>query len=90
MIEIEFMHCLLSVENMYILNNETNGVMTILFYRQHFFTDVLDKLKVQSQNGKGMFPLSQVAEIKLNDSMFVIDLRDSPEVHQCLLSTFYV
>lgn len=42
--------------------------------------NVLDKLKVQSQNGKEMFPLSQVAEIKLNDSMFVIDLRDSPEL----------
>ena len=68
---------------MCILNSETNGVMTILFYRQcFFFSDVLDKLKVQSQNGKEMFLLSQVAQIKLNNSMFVIDLKDSPEVRQ--------
>ena len=67
---------------MCILNSETNGVMTILFYRQCFFSDVLDKLKVQSQNGNEMFLLSQVAQIKLNNSMFVIDLKDSPEVHQ--------
>ena len=61
-----------------------------LYIRATFFSDVLDKLKVQSQNGKEMFPLSQVAEIKHNDSMFVIDLRDSPEVCQYLLSTFYI
>ncbi|XP_020624200.1 uncharacterized protein LOC110061693 [Orbicella faveolata] len=48
--------------------------------------NVLDKLKVQSQNGKETFPLSQVAQIKLNDSMFVIDLRDSPEVRQYFIA----
>ena len=41
---------------------------------------------MQSQNGKETFPLSQVAQIKLNDSMFVIDLRDSPEVRQYFIA----
>lgn len=52
------------------------------------FSDVLDKLKVQSQSCNEMFPLSQVAQIKRSDNMFVVDLRDSPEVCQYLLSTF--
>ncbi|KAL9975910.1 hypothetical protein ACROYT_G013129 [Oculina patagonica] len=42
--------------------------------------NVLDKLKVQSQNGKEAFPLSQVAQIKLNNSMFVVDMSSSPEL----------
>ena len=64
----------------------TIGDMTILFYRHcFFFSDVLDKLKVQSQSCNEMFPLSQVAQIKHSDNMFVVDLRDSPEVCQYLL-----
>ena len=45
---------------------------------------------MQSQNGKETFPLSQVAQIKFDNSMFVIDLKDSPEVRQyyILLPTF--
>lgn len=42
--------------------------------------NVLDKLKVQSQSCNEMFPLSQVAQIKRSDNMFVVDLRDSPEL----------
>ena len=77
--------------NMFIWNNETSRIVAILFYRQYiFFSDVLDRLRVQSQNGKETFPLSQVAKIKLADGMFVIDLRDSPEVcrYCILLPTF--
>lgn len=54
------------------------------------FSVVLDKLKVQSQSCNEMFPLSQVAQIKRSDNMFVVDLRDSPEVCQYLLSTFSI
>jgi len=40
----------------------------------------LDKIKLESQNGKEKFTLSQVAQIKLNNSMFVVDLSSSPEL----------
>ncbi|KAJ7384993.1 hypothetical protein OS493_018682 [Desmophyllum pertusum] len=42
--------------------------------------NVLDKLKVESPNSKEKFVLSQVAQIKLNNSMFVVDLSSSPEL----------
>lgn len=42
--------------------------------------DVLHKLKVESANGKEKFLLGEVAQIKLNNSMFVVDLSSLPEV----------
>ena len=45
-----------------------------------YFLDALDKIKVESQNGKDKFILSQVAQIKLNNGMFVVDMNGSPEV----------
>ena len=46
----------------------------------YFLSDALDKVKVESQNGKERFTLSQVAQIKLNNNMFVVDMSSSPEV----------
>lgn len=45
-----------------------------------YFLDALDKIKLESQNGKDKFILSQVAQIKLNNGMFVVDMNGSPEV----------
>lgn len=45
-----------------------------------YFLDALDKIKVESQNRKDKFILSQVAQIKLNNGMFVVDMNGSPEV----------
>ena len=45
-----------------------------------YFLDALDKIKVESQNGKDKFILSQVAQIKLNNGLFVVDMNGSPEV----------
>lgn len=45
-----------------------------------YFLDALDKIKVESQKGKDKFILSQVAQIKLNNGMFVVDMNGSPEV----------
>lgn len=42
--------------------------------------NALDKIKVESQNGKDKFILSQVAQIKLNNGMFVVDMNGSPEL----------
>lgn len=50
-----------------------------------YFLDALDKIKVESQNGKDKFILSQVAQIKLNNSMFVVDMNGSPEVLTLIL-----
>ncbi|CAH3191312.1 unnamed protein product, partial [Porites evermanni] len=41
--------------------------------------NALDKIKLESQNGKDKFILSQVAQIKLNNGMFVVDMNGSPE-----------
>lgn len=50
-----------------------------------FFSGALDKIKLESQNGKEKFTLSQVAQIKLNNSMFVVDLSSSPEVGKIII-----
>lgn len=42
--------------------------------------DVLHKVKVESANGKEKFLLGEVAQIKLNNSMFVVDLSSLPEL----------
>lgn len=46
------------------------------------FTDALDKVRLESQNGNDKFTLSQVAQIKMKDGMFIVDMASSPEV-QC-------
>ncbi|XP_068697568.1 ribosome-recycling factor, mitochondrial-like [Montipora foliosa] len=42
--------------------------------------NALDKIRLESQNGKDKFALSQVAQIKLNNGIFVVDMASSPEL----------
>lgn len=42
--------------------------------------NALDKVKVESRDGKEKFILSQIAQIKLNNGMFIVDMSSSPEL----------
>ena len=43
-------------------------------------SDALDNVRVESQDGKEKFILGQVAQTKLNNGMFIVDMNSSPEV----------
>ncbi|XP_029195971.2 ribosome-recycling factor, mitochondrial-like isoform X1 [Acropora millepora] len=42
--------------------------------------NALDKVRLESQNGNEKFTLSQVAQIKMKDGMFIVDMASSPEL----------
>ncbi|XP_015780433.1 PREDICTED: ribosome-recycling factor, mitochondrial-like isoform X2 [Acropora digitifera] len=42
--------------------------------------NALDKVRLESQNGNEKLTLSQVAQIKMKDGMFIVDMASSPEL----------
>lgn len=42
--------------------------------------NALDKVRLEPQNGNEKFTLSQVAQIKMKDGMFIVDMASSPEL----------